>query len=153
MMVKEYLGRCSCGFVEICLRSRLAPNEFQPRSDAPTCNFCREHDGVWVSDPDGMLALPPDSLTLVRRFASEEVRFHSCPKCESLVYALFEDEAAGRAVAVVRVALMELIRTAARPTLVTNFEGEGLVQARRRRLEKWTPVVSTQRRNVGPSTK
>jgi hypothetical protein len=144
MMVQEYLGRCSCGFVEICLRSRLAPNEFQPRSDAPTCHFCREHDGVWVSDPDGLLTLPPDSRTLVRRFASEEVRFHSCRQCESLVYALFEDESTGRAVAVVRVALLEVIRTAARPTLVTNFEGEGLAQGRRRRLENWTPVAQGQ---------
>ena len=143
-MFHKYLGKCSCGFIEILLRSRLAPNEFQPRSDAPTCQFCREHDGVWVSDPDGMLTLPPDSLTLVRRFASEEVRFLACRQCESLVYALFEDESAGRAVAVVRVALLELIRTAARPTLVTNFESEGLAQGRRRRLENWTPVAKGQ---------
>jgi hypothetical protein len=44
-------------------------------------------------------------------------------------------------VAVVRVALFEAIRQAARPTLVTNFEAESVADGRQRRLANWTPVA------------
>jgi len=136
--MREYVGACACGSVEVRLTSALAPSEFQPRSDASTCAFCREHDGVWISDPAGALAIRAADRTSVRTFASERVGFHFCAACNELVYATFGDSS--REVAVVRAALFEAIRSAARPTLATNFEGEQLEGARQRRLEKWTPV-------------
>jgi hypothetical protein len=134
----EYIGKCVCGRIELRLASELAPAQFQPRSDAATCQFCSKHDGVWISDPSGMLRLSAAAATSVRRFASEQVQFHFCLACNTLVYASFEDES--RAVAVVRVALFESIRAAALPTLFTNFEAESVAAGRQRRLEKWTPV-------------
>jgi hypothetical protein len=134
----EYIGRCACGRIELRLASELAPAQFQPRSDAATCQFCSEHDGVWISDPRGTLSVPAAGATTVRRFASEQVQFHSCPACNTLVYASFEDES--RLVAVVRVALFESIRAVALPTVFTNFETESVAAGRQRRLAKWTPV-------------
>jgi len=136
--MNEYVGKCPCGRVEVRLLSELTPGQFQPRSDAQTCRFCSEHDGVWISDPRGTLELRPADATSVRTFASEQVRFHFCSVCNTLVYATFED--APRSVAVVRVALFESIRRAALPTLTTNFETENVASGRQRRLEKWTPV-------------
>jgi hypothetical protein len=136
----DYLGRCTCGRVEIHLNSSLEPSEFQPRSDAATCAFCREHDGVWISDPKGMLTLASDDGTSVRTFASEQVQFHFCPECHDLTYAIFDDGSGTKPVAVARVALFEAIRGEAPPTVTTNFEGEAQDVGRRRRLEKWTPV-------------
>jgi hypothetical protein len=135
----EYVGTCACGRTEVRLTSELAATEFQPRSDRATCQFCSEYDGVWISDPKGTLGLPPTDATTVRRFASEQVQFHFCSECNTLLYASFED--GGRIVAVVRVALFEHIRQAALPTLVTNFETESLADGRQRRLAKWTPVA------------
>src|SRR6187399_2794150 len=66
----EYVGTCACGRVEVRLRSELAPGEFQPRSDAATCAFCREYDGVWISDPRGTLMVPATDETIARTFAS-----------------------------------------------------------------------------------
>ena len=134
----EYVGKCPCGRIDVRLVSALTPGQFQPRSDAQTCRFCSEHDGVWVSDPKGTLRLRAGDETSIRRFASEEVQFHFCAACSTLVYATFEEEA--RTVAVVRVALFEAIRSAAAPTLTTNFETESVAVGRQRRLEKWTPV-------------
>ena len=136
--MREYVGKCLCGRIEVRLFSELIPGQFQPRSDAQTCRFCSEHDGVWISDPRGTLRLRAVDETSVRTFASEQVRFHFCSACNTLMYASFED--AARTVAVVRVALYESIRGAALPTLITNFETEGLATGRQRRLEKWTPV-------------
>jgi hypothetical protein len=136
----EYAGKCVCGRIEVQLASGLRPSQFQPRSDAPTCRFCSEHDGVWISDANGVLRLRAADQTSVRRFASAEVQFHFCPECDTLVYALFEDAAQGRSVAVVRVALFESIRAAAPPAVITNFDGETPAVGRQRRLEKWTPV-------------
>jgi len=110
----EYIGKCSCGAVEARLSSNLAPEQFQPRSDASSCGFCREHDGVWISDP--------------------------AAACGDLAYALFADASQETAVAVVRVGLFEAIRSAARPVLVTSFEGETVEAGRQRRVAKWTPV-------------
>jgi len=130
----EYVGQCPCGRVELWLFGQLAPAQFQPRSDKPTCRLCSEHDGVWISDPRGELRLPAADATTVRTFASEQVQFHFCSGCRTLAYASFVD------VAVVRLALFESIRSSARPVVITNFETETVAAGRQRRLEKWTPV-------------
>jgi hypothetical protein len=138
--VHLYVGRCACEGVEVRLVSGLAAERFQPRSDAPTCAFCREHDGVWISDPSGALELRADDRNSVRRFGSGEVGFHFCHVCRELAYAAFTDATRGDEVAVVRVALFDSIQAAAQPTVVTNFDGEPVAVGRQRRLAHWTPV-------------
>jgi len=102
--------------------------------------LCRERDGVWISDPNGTVDLPFADRTLVHRFASKQVEFHACRRCDDLVYALFEDPLSAHRVAVVRLGLFESIRTAARPPMTTHFDGEAPERGRERRLENWTPV-------------
>jgi hypothetical protein len=155
--MREYIGWCPCGRIEVRLCSELTTGQFEPRSDAQTCRFCSEHDGVWISDPRGTLRLPAAAgATRVRRFASEQVQFHFCAACDTLVYASVEDPS--RTVAVVRVALFESIRIGALPTLSTDFGEESVAAGRQRRLEKWTPVhrdrldASSMSRD-GPSSK
>jgi hypothetical protein len=135
-----YVGSCTCGLLEVRLQSGLTAEQFQPRSDAPTCGFCREHDGVWISDRNGSIELRATDRTNVRRFGSRQVEFHFCPGCNQLAYAVCADAARDSALAVIRVALFESIRVAAQPTLITNFEGEPPAVGRQRRLDKWTPV-------------
>jgi hypothetical protein len=137
----DYIGRCPCGTLQLSLRSALAPGQFQPRSDAATCEVCRKYDGVWISDPAGTLSVRSSVEAQIRRFASGQVQFHFCPSCASLVYATFEDAPSRRCVAVMRLAVFEPIRSAALPTVVTNFDGETLEAGRQRRLERWTPVL------------
>jgi len=134
----EYIGACACGRLEVRLRTALTASQLQPRSDAPTCGFCRAHDGVWISDPAGTLQLRTDDPTRVTSFASNQVQFHFCPACDTLAYATFAD--VDRAVAVVRVALFDALRTAVPPPITTNFDGETVEAARLRRLRNWTPV-------------
>jgi hypothetical protein len=136
----EYVGKCSCGRVDVRFQSSVVPEQFQPRSDAATCSFCREHDGVWISDPKGALDLRTDDGTSVSRFGSRQVDFHLCTGCGELAYALVPDPSRAAAVGVVRLGLFESIRVAAQPTLTTSGEGETLDAARERRLARWTPV-------------
>lgn len=134
----EYTGKCSCGRIEIHLHSELSPEQFQPRSDAASCRFCSQHDGVWISDPNSELRVSSPARTRTERFASEQVEFHFCAECNELVYARFED------VAVVRVALFAAIRDAAPPPATTSFDGETRERGRARRLANWTRLVATQ---------
>jgi hypothetical protein len=132
----EYVGQCTCGHVEVRLRSALGPSELQPRTDAETCAFCKQHDGVWISDPAGTLFVRGAAPTRVETFATEQVKFHFCADCGTLAYATFEN------VAVVRVALFEGIRAGAPAAAKTTFEGESVDAAKQRRLAKWTPLVT-----------
>lgn len=79
---------------------------------------------------------------MVERFASEQVTFHFCAKCHELAYAICADASAAKHVAVVRRDLFETIASAAKPVLVTNFEGATISEARKRRFETWTLVAS-----------
>lgn len=129
----EYVGRCACGRVEVRLRSARAPGAFAPRSDAPTCSFCRAHDGVWISDPRGELIVNA-APTRVATFASNAVQFHRCAACDELVYATFEE------VAVVRVGVFAELRGATAAVVTTNFDDEAPEAAGTRRRASWTPL-------------
>ena len=137
--MRKYIGRCRCRGTELHLRSRLLPEQFQPRSDAETCNFCKQYDGTWISDPEGTLVSQSHSATQVKKFASEQVQFHFCAACGELIFARAV-ALTGRWVAVARVALFEDIRHRARPVLPTVFDGESEEAAGSRRSKNWTPL-------------
>ena len=130
-----YLGACSCGATRVTLTSPRAPGDFEPRSDAEHCAFCREHGGIWISDPAGTLAIEPGNATTTRRFASDQVEFHFCAACGELAYAVFER------VGVARRDLFAAIAPLAKPVVATNFDGEALDRGRARRLAAWTPLA------------
>jgi hypothetical protein len=138
--MRDYVGRCDCGQIEIHLRSALAPAAFRPRSDASSCDFCRAHDGVWISDAQGEARLRPQDRTHAQRFASQQVAFHFCADCGALAYARF-DAREGGSVVVLRLALFDEICKAAPPPMQTAFETETIAEARARRLKRWTPLV------------
>ena len=139
MSERTYLGSCRCGATRVTFCSRLTPEEFRPRSDAQTCGFCREHGGIWISDPRGRLLLDANNETTVTRFASGEVAFHFCAKCRELTYAICRELAGERQVAIARRALFPQIAAAEQAVVSTNFEGSSLKDARKRRSETWTP--------------
>jgi hypothetical protein len=141
--MSEYLGMCSCGQVELILRSELAAGDFRPRSDSKTCEFCRTHDGVWISDPKGSIAFRAHDRTSVKAFASGQVQFHFCADCGALAYALFDDPIQRMRVAVARMALFDAIARKKLPVAEFRFEYETLEAARRRRLLSWTPVCAS----------
>ncbi|HEY8125494.1 MAG TPA: hypothetical protein VIF88_08765 [Methylocystis sp.] len=136
----EYLGKCPCGQVELILCSELAAGNFRPRSDARTCEFCRAHDGVWISDPKGSIGFRARDRTRVTTFASGRVQFHFCADCGVLAYALFDDPIQRVRVAVARLALFDALAQQKLPMTEFCFDGETLEAARRRRLLSWTPI-------------
>jgi len=136
-MIREYAGRCGCGATRVTLYSELAPEAFQPRSDAQSCGFCRQHAGIWISDPRGSLVIAASNPTRTQQFATAQVQFHFCAACDELAYAIYAD-GADRTVAVVRRDLFASIAASAQPVISTNFEGEPEADARQRRLRNWT---------------
>jgi hypothetical protein len=127
----------------VILSSELRPEDFEPRSDATTCQFCASHDGKWISDPNGYLEICAESRTKVVRNGSGMVQFHFCTDCQQLAYAIYRGERDEKSVGVVRLALFSDVAGRALPVKVTNFDGESMVDARNRRLRNWTPVGRT----------
>jgi hypothetical protein len=125
------------------LVTELGPEEFQPRSDAATCDFCREHRGVWISDPKGALIIPEANRTATKRTGSGVVEFHFCARCAEMTYAIYSDAAEAKRVAVARRDLFEPIAGAAKPVAVTKFENADVAAARARRLQNWTLVTTS----------
>jgi hypothetical protein len=140
MREHEYQGSCRCGKTKVILASNLEPEDFEPRSDAESCHFCRAYDGVWISDPHGVLQINENNTTAVRTFASRQVKFHFCGACGELAYAIYLT-ASAKEVAVARAALFDVIVAAARTIRITNFEGEPPSAAGERRTNNWTPVA------------
>lgn len=138
--MEEYLGKCPCGQVQLTLFIEIAAKDFTPRSDAKFCEFCRAHDGVWISDRKRSISLRAGDRTCVERFASGQVQFHFCAVCETLVYALFEDAVLKKRVAVARIALFDAIPCRHLPVAEFNLERETPNAARSRRLMNWTPI-------------
>ncbi len=54
-MANFYTGGCSCGAVQVELELPKALETYAPRQC--DCDFCEEHDGAYISDPDGRLVV------------------------------------------------------------------------------------------------
>jgi hypothetical protein len=124
----------------VVLYRSLRPEDFVARSDAQTCRFCAQHDGVRISDPNGYLEITADNSTEITRNGSGLVEFHFCTGCKQLAYAIYLNELSDKSVAVARLALFSEIALEALLVRPTDFAGETLADSRDRRLQYWTPV-------------
>jgi hypothetical protein len=136
-----YNGACPCGDTTLVLHSNQAPETFIPRTDAPFCGFCRQHEGVWISDAQGVLVFNPSvQETRVQQFASGTAAFHFCKQCETLCVATIDTPVSK---AVVRVALLPDIAENAQPVTTRNLNHETPEVRENRRVQHWTPWCYT----------
>jgi len=136
-----YHGGCTCGHTTVVLHTNQPPEAFVPRTDAPFCGFCCEHDGVWISDSAGLLVFNPTvQETTVQQFASGTAAFHFCSQCKTLCVATISHPVPK---AVVRVALLPDIAHNAQPVAVRDLNDETPSQRENRRMQHWTPWCYT----------
>ena len=62
----EYLGTCHCNAVGFRFRTEIRPEDWSVR--ACQCSFCRAHDALSTSDPDGELEFTAKDGSLLQRY-------------------------------------------------------------------------------------
>ena len=140
MTTKAWAGDCHCKALGFAYSTGLEPEDWSVR--ACQCQFCRLHDAISTSDPDGKLAFHcnDDSALQRYRFALKTADFLLCRNCGVYVGAVIETR--GR--------LFGIINTHALTVQPANMAAIGAIryddedEAGRvsRREHRWTPVTS-----------
>ena len=91
MAPHRLLGGCRCGAVSLQVELSREPGSCHPR--ACDCDFCREREAAYVSDPAGRLRMRVRSPADVRieRQGSLQAEFLSCQACGTLLVVRWQD--------------------------------------------------------------
>jgi hypothetical protein len=134
----EFLGGCHCGNIELRVTLTKPPEEIDVRADQ--CSFCRKHDALSISDPQGLARIVvKDERRLSRyRFGLRTADFFVCARCGVYVAAVCDTPAGLKTVVNIR-ALADFARFTAtlRPV---SYEGEDVAGRLARRAARWMPV-------------
>ena len=148
--MSAYDGGCHCGGIGFRLRTRLEPSEWSIR--ACQCRFCRLHDALSTSDPDGKLEFVtavPERLQRYR-WALRTADFLLCRDCGVYIGAVIETER-GRFGIINTHALSEQPDDLAAVGAV-SYSGEDTSGRVSRREDRWTPVTSVPWNELGEKT-
>jgi hypothetical protein len=134
----EYRGSCHCGAIGFSYRTSVAPNEWSVR--ACQCSYCRAHDALSTSDPDGELdftAALPDLLQRYR-FGLGTADFLLCRCCGVYIGAAVESDFGIFGIINTHTLADPPVNLATAAPISYDAENtEGRVS---RRGERWTPV-------------
>jgi hypothetical protein len=85
-------GSCHCGNIHIDLELTHAPGDYRPR--ACDCDFCRQHNAAYVSDPNGSLTIRIRDQQLGGKYrqGSAQAEFLFCKQCGVLVGVLYGND-------------------------------------------------------------
>ena len=138
MSLLSYEGRCHCGAIGFAYRTAQPGERWSVR--ACQCSFCRLHDALSTSDPQGELEFEirePEQLQRYR-FGGRTADFMICRRCG--VYVGAQMVADDRVFGIINVHALR-VPPAGLPTPVAmSYEGEGAGERRERRLQRWTPM-------------
>jgi hypothetical protein len=138
-LLAEFSGSCHCGAVGFDYRTSASPEDWSIR--ACQCGFCRAHDALSTSDPNGSLEFTvknPDLLSRYR-FGLRTADFLLCRECGVYIGALIETEQ-GRFGIINIHALLEVPAELA-TTEPTSYDAEDPPGRISRRETRWTPAM------------
>lgn len=131
-------GSCHCGAIAVELETKVAAAEMELRTCQ--CEFCRMHQALAVSDPEGSLTITevlPNALNLYR-FALATSDFLICKQCGAYAGAIMES--AGRKVGILNIQLLNDEAKFTSKSVAMDYGAENYEGRIRRRLVKWMPV-------------
>ncbi|MCH8060538.1 MAG: aldehyde-activating protein [Proteobacteria bacterium] len=135
----EYAGRCHCGAIGCRYTTAQKPADWSVR--ACQCRFCRRHDALSTSDPDGQLQIIVNDAVMLQRyrFALMTADFLLCRNCGVYTAAVIESDVGRFGIINTHV----LSPTPDRIAVVTpiSYEDENLSERIIRREQRWTPVT------------
>lgn len=138
--MSEYTGQCFCGAIGFTYATDVAPPEWSIR--ACQCRFCRAHDALSTSDPDGALAFSaarPEHLQRYR-FAMKTADFLLCRNCGVYIGAVITTPA-GRW-GIINTHALDPVPDDIAGVQPISYDSEDSSGRIARREERWTPVGS-----------
>jgi hypothetical protein len=132
-------GLCHCRAVGFLYGTALAPESWPIR--ACQCTFCRAHSALSASDPEGSLQFLEHTPNALRRyrFGQKTADFLLCSDCGMYVGAMMQSES--NAFGIINVRMLDSLLDRLREPERLSYDAEGLVERRRRRESRWTPIV------------
>ena len=138
-MQTDYRGSCHCGAIAYTYSTAIDPAEWSVR--ACQCSFCRAHDALSTSDPDGQIALVASKPGLLQkyRFGLKTADFLLCRECGVYIGALIE--ITGNFFGIVNVHALAETPANLATTAPISYDREDIGGRVSRREQKWTPVT------------
>ena len=138
--MRQIEGACHCGNIRFTFELPAPQGAIPVR--ACGCTFCRKHDGVYTSHPDGKLTARIADAALVERyrFGTETADFHICRNCGVVPFVTSTID--GSELAVVNVNSFEGIDPADLDSSPSDFDGEDVDSRLARRRRNWIPRVT-----------
>jgi hypothetical protein len=134
----DYEGSCHCGAIGFTYSTEVRPNRWSVR--ACQCSFCRAHDALSTSDPDGSLAFTTSSPEMLQRyrFGLGTADFLLCRNCGIYIGAAIESD--NGCFGIINTHALKSAPgdiAMAVPITYDNENTEGRIS---RRGERWTPT-------------
>jgi len=138
MTERSYSGSCHCGSIGYVYVTALPPEDWSIR--ACQCAFCRAHDALSTSDPQGRIAFSAsDRLRLQRyRFALMTADFLLCRNCGVYIGAVIETDS-GR-FGIINTHTLTPVPDNIATVAPISYDSEDTSGRVSRREERWTPV-------------
>ena len=134
----DYVGSCHCGAIGFVLRTDVKPSRWSVR--ACQCSFCRAHDALSTSDPDGELEFTAERPKMLQkyRFGLGTADFLLCRNCGIYIGAAIES-GNGRFGIINTHALVNEPEKLAKPVPI-SYDGVNTEGRVSRRGTRWTPI-------------
>ena len=133
-----YSGSCHCGAIAYKYSTAVAPADWSIR--ACQCAFCRAHDALSTSDPQGDIRFTAAAAEQLQRyrFALRTADFLLCRNCGVYIGAVIET--AGSRFGIINTHTLAPVPGDMAGTAPISYDGEDTGGRVARREERWTPV-------------
>jgi hypothetical protein len=138
--MRNILGKCHCGNIAYEFLWPESGHEIPVR--ACSCTFCRKHNGVYTSHPQGQLIARVSDQSHVNKYAfgTKTAEFFICTTCGVVPFVISQIQ--GQTYAVVNVNTFEDVNPEDLMSSVTNFDSESIDGRLQRRARNWIPQVT-----------
>lgn len=79
----KYSSSCQCGKVGVVLSLPHSIERLEPREC--DCDFCKSHELIYLSEPDGELSIEAHGALKQLKQGSEQATFWQCTSCNKIV--------------------------------------------------------------------
>lgn len=130
-------GGCHCGNIRIDLETATDPAHTDVR--ACQCSFCRKHNALAISDPEGQVTIRVREERDLSRyeFGLRTATYIVCARCGAYVAAVTND-GSSRAIAIVMT--LDDASAFTRSPRSVDYDSETRAERTARRQRQWTPA-------------
>lgn len=134
----KYTGSCHCGDIGFSYHTSIEPAEWSIR--ACQCSFCRAHNALSTSDPDGVVeftAVRPESLQKYH-FGHGTADFLLCNRCGVYVGAAIQSDFG--TFGIINTHALDAAPEDLAEAAAISYDAENSEGRVSRRGQRWTPV-------------